>query len=100
LGSEISSQQYVPGAAAHYPTARVSEYSDAVCELIRAATIGHGAGFLDLRPAIRGASARDFVHGPRDFKHFNRKGMEALGQAVAAQIDRPLLEGPCSQGPN
>lgn len=100
LGAEISSQQYVPGAATHYPTVRVSEYSNAVCQLIRAATTGHGAGFLDLRPAIRSASARDFVHGPRDFKHFNRNGMEVLGQAVAARIDRPLMEEPCSQGPN
>jgi len=99
-GAEISSQQYVPGAATHYPRARVSEYSNAGCALIRAATIGHGAGFLDLRPAILAASARGFVHGPRDFKHFNRNGMEALGQAVAARIDRPLLDGPCSQGPD
>ena len=92
LGAEVSSQQYVAGAATHYPRARVPEYSNAICELIRTASIGHGAGFLDLRPAIRAASARDFVHGPRDFKHFNRKGMEALGQAVAARIDQPLLE--------
>jgi hypothetical protein len=62
-----------------------------------AATIGDGAGFLDLRTAIRAAIARDFIHGPRDFKHFNRKGMEVLGQAVADRIDRPLAEGPCSQ---
>lgn len=97
LGAEVSSQQYVAGAATHYPRARVPEYSNAICELIRTATIGHGAGFLDLRPAIRAASARALVHGPRDFKHFNRKGMEALGQAVADRIDRPLVEGPCSQ---
>lgn len=97
LGSEVSSQQYVADAATHYPRARVFEYSNAICELIRTATIGHGAGFLDLRPAIRAASARDFVHGPRDFKHFNREGMEVLGQAVADRIARPLAEGPCSQ---
>jgi hypothetical protein len=97
LGPEVSSQQYVADAATHYPRARVSEYSNAICELIRTATIDHGAGFLDLRPAIRAASARGFVHGPRDFKHFNRKGMEVLGQAVADRIDRPLVGDPCSQ---
>lgn len=96
LGAEVSSQQYVAGAATHYPKARVPEYSNAVCELIRTATIGHGAGFLDLRPAIRAASIGDFVHGPRDFKHFNRRGMELLGQAVADRIDRPLVDGRCS----
>jgi hypothetical protein len=37
----------------------------------------------------------DVVHGPRDFKHFNRKGMEALGQAVAGRLDRPLAPDAC-----
>jgi len=95
--AEVSSQQYVPGAATHYPRARVLEYSNAICELIRTATTTHGAGFLDLRHAIRAASAGDFVHGPRDFKHFNRRGMEALGLAVAGRLDRPLVGAPCSQ---
>lgn len=58
--------------------------------LIRAAAVGQGAGFNDLRPALRAASVRDILHGARDFKHFNRKGMEALGQAVAARVSRPL----------
>jgi len=96
LGAEVSSQSYVPGSATRYPRERVSENSDAICQLIRTATIGHGAGFLDLRPAIRAASISDFVHGPRDFKHFNRRGMEVLGQAVADRIDRPLVDGRCS----
>ncbi len=42
-----------------------------MCVLIRAATIGQGAGFLDLRPSIRTAGARDIRHGPREFKRFN-----------------------------
>jgi hypothetical protein len=78
----------------------VAEHSNAICGLIRAATIGQGAGFIDLRTAIRAASTRDLVHGPRDFKHFNRNGMEVLGRAVAEQIDRPLLQEPCSQSAN
>jgi hypothetical protein len=64
--------------------------------LDRAATIGQGAGFLDLRPAIRSASARDILHGPRDFKHFNRKGMEVLGQTVAERMDQPLAQKSCA----
>lgn len=98
LGPEASSQQYVAGRATRHPRERVAEASDAVCGLIRAATIGQGAGFLDLRIAIRAASTSDLLHGPRDFKHFNRKGMEAMGQAVAARIDRPLKQDSCSQG--
>lgn len=99
-GAEVSSQQYAHGRATRYPSRRVAEYSDAMCQLIRTATIGHGAGFLDLRPAIQAASETALVHGPHDFKHFNRKGMEVLGKAVAARIDRPQLQDACSQAQN
>jgi hypothetical protein len=96
LSLEVSIQQYVKDRAPRYPKERVAEYSNAICLLIRAATIGQGAGFLDLRPAIRSASARDILHGPRDFKHFNRKGMEVLGQTVAERMDQPLAQESCA----
>jgi hypothetical protein len=59
LGPEVSSQRYVTGRATRYPRERVEEYSNAICELIRAATVEQGAGFLDLRPAIRAAGTSD-----------------------------------------
>lgn len=95
-GPEVSIQQYDTAQATRYPSERVAPSSNAICDLVRAATIPHGAGFLDLRPAIRAAGARDLLHGPRDFKHFNRRGMEVLGQAVAERIDRPLVQESCS----
>jgi len=96
LGTEVSIQPYVTGRATRYPRVQVAQSSNAICELIRTATIADGAGFLDLRPAVRVAGAHDMLHGPRDFKHFNRKGMEVLGQAVAARIGRPLEPEPCA----
>jgi hypothetical protein len=100
LGPEVSIQRYVMDRATRYPKERVAEYSDAICLLIRAATIGQGAGFLDLRSAIRAAGTHDILHGPRDFKHFNRKGMDVLGQAVAELINRPLTQDACSESAN
>src|SRR5262249_43435132 len=92
----VSIQSYLDRGE-HYPTQRVAASSNAVCGLIRAASVGRHAGFLDARPALRAAGGRQAIHGPRDFKHFNRAGMEALGQAVAARIDRPLAPAPCEQ---
>ena len=97
LSPEVSIQQYESRAIA-YPKDRVVEYSDRICQMIRAAATRQSAGFLDTRPYIRQASARDKLHGPIDFKHFNRKGMEVLGQAVAGRIDSPLEQGACEQG--
>jgi hypothetical protein len=98
-GPEVSIQRYGTDRATRYPTERAAEYSNTICLLIRAATIGHGVGFLDLRTAIRAASTRDILHGPHDFKHFNLKGLEVLGQAVAGQINRPLTQESCSTLP-
>jgi hypothetical protein len=50
----------VKDRAPRYPKERVAEYSNAICLLIRAATIGQGAGFLDLRPAIRAPAHATF----------------------------------------
>ena len=55
------------------------------------------AGFLDLRPAIRVATAQEVLHGPRDFKHFNRKGYEVLGRSVAERFDSPLVAQECAE---
>jgi hypothetical protein len=95
VGSEVSIERYLGDRAGRYPRERVAQYSDLICGLIRAAAVRNGAGFLDLRPALRAASARNVVHGPRDFKHFNRNGMEALGQAVAERIGTPLAPEAC-----
>ena len=76
---------------------KIPQNSDRMCQLIRAATISQGAGFLDLRPAIRAGTAHDVLHGPRDFKHFNRKGYEILGKAVAERLDSPLSTPSCME---
>jgi hypothetical protein len=95
LSPMVSVQLYFDNRDTRYPKARVAEYSDTVCHLIRAATVGQNAGFLDLRPAFRAAAARDVLHGPVDFKHYNQKGMKLLGQIVAQRIDSPLIQDPC-----
>jgi hypothetical protein len=96
LGSEVSIQSYLDREI-RYPGARVPVASNRICRLIRAASIGQGGGFLDVRPAIRTVTAHQPVHGPRDFKHFNPPGMEALGAAVAARLAQPLATEPCAE---
>jgi hypothetical protein len=95
LAPEVSIQRYVPDRTVRTPKERVAEYSNAICLLIRTAAVGQGAGFLDSRPAVRAASAHDILHGPRDFKHFNRKGMEVLGRTVAQRLNHPQQQESC-----
>ena len=58
------------------------------CEKIHDATLRAGAGFIDARPTLRKAAAKDFVHGPRDWNHLNETGYRALGRLVAERIER------------
>jgi hypothetical protein len=96
---QVSIEKYpMAGPAGPFPREQVSEYSDVVCLLIRGASIGQQVGFFDLRPAIRATASRELVHGPHDFRHFNKKGMEVLGREVAERIDRPPTQEPCARG--
>lgn len=97
IGPDVSVQTYMVDRPFNYPRERVMSSSDAICDMIRAGSIGQGAGFLDARVAVRSISSKELVHGPRDFKHFNRAGMSALGRAVAEQVDQPLTQGACSR---
>jgi hypothetical protein len=49
---------------------------------IQRATEANGLVFLDATPHLRSASRSEPVHGPKDWKHFNRAGYEALARAV------------------
>jgi hypothetical protein len=97
--AEISAQSYEDGRPFRFPKERVTTSSDAICNLIRTASIGQNVGFYDFRPALRAIGSQELVHGPRDYKHLNRAGMTALGRAVAEQVGRAANQGACATGP-
>jgi hypothetical protein len=77
-----------------FPVSQVYAHSQRICEGVRAASLANGAGFVDTRPALRAAGARQAVHGPRDWKHLNETGYRLLGALVAKHLDdRP--SDPC-----
>jgi hypothetical protein len=65
-----------------YPIADVVRRSNTLCGMSREAAIAVGGRFLDLRPAMRASGERHVIHGPIDWRHFNRAGYTALGHAV------------------
>jgi hypothetical protein len=98
-GAEISAQSYEDGRPFRFAREQVTTSSDAICNLIRTASIGRNVGFYDFRPALRAIASQELVHGPRDYKHLNRVGMTALGSAVAEQVGRAVNQGACATGP-
>ena len=80
----VSVQRYHqerPGEHIH-PASAVAERSDWVASEIRTASERAGAEFIDARPEVRQASASALIHGPLDWKHYNRIGYTAISDAI------------------
>lgn len=65
-----------------FPAEAVAVRSNQLCRMVREAAATTGAGFLDTRPALREVAESQAVHGPRDWKHYNRLGYETLALAI------------------
>src|SRR5262245_51966257 len=66
--------------------AQVAVRSYLICDLLRTATLAHGAAYLDARPALRKAAKTRLLHGPIDWGHFNKAGYHILAEVVVRQI--------------
>jgi hypothetical protein len=73
------------------------ERSDAVCGEVSAIAARLGLPFRDARPALRSAGAEQLIHGPRDWKHLNRAGYEALAPEALALLEAPGAGGGCAR---
>ena len=55
-------------------------------DLLRAATLAHGAAYVDAGPALRKAAKTRLLHGPIDWGHFNKAGYYILAEIVVQEI--------------
>jgi hypothetical protein len=90
----LTSARVVAESGARGPDARrvwaageVAARSDALAARVAALSRAGDSGFVDARPFVRAASAERIVHGPRDWKHLNRDGQEALAKAALAALE-------------
>jgi len=65
-----------------YPANAVWARSEDLAERVRLISQEHGVEFIDPRPEIREAASRSLIHGPLDWRHFNRLGYEALAEGI------------------
>lgn len=70
------------GAPGRVPPATIAKRSDLIARGVEAAARELGAEFVDTRPSVREAAARLLVHGPFDWRHFNRYGYAAMTHPV------------------
>jgi hypothetical protein len=84
----------VDGAHGRYPAGELYERSQKTCEEIRRISLAQGVRFIDMRPPLRAAGARQLIHGPRDWFHFNETGYRTIAGVLAQTLDDPAST-PC-----
>jgi len=78
-------QRATPGEN-RFPAKLARTRGDHIAAAVRDSALAHGLDFIDPRPALREEARKGFIHGPRDWKHYNRIGYTVLAKAVAARL--------------
>ncbi len=71
-----------------YSAEFVRRQSDMICSLIKNFALTHQFDFIDTRRVIWAFSARELIHGPLDWIHFNQKGSTVLSEAIIRGLSR------------
>ncbi len=80
--------QPTAGRPHRYSVREIAVRSAELRERMAAMAAKHQIEFLDVTPAIRASAREQILHGPRDWRHFNRLGYEVLGEQVSRAMAR------------
>jgi hypothetical protein len=86
LASKYIRIQSYHGRLESVPAESVGPRSRQLCAAIAAIARRRGAGFADASAWVWKVTATAAAHGPRDWKHFNRRGQQALAHAAVAAL--------------
>jgi hypothetical protein len=81
--------QTYEGRARVYPTTALESRARLIVTSVQTAAARLGMHFVDATPFLRRASEAGPVHGPLDWKHYNRAGYQALAEAAVAALRLP-----------
>ncbi len=76
-----------------YSQSELSSRSDEIANKVKTAAMAYNLDFIDARPQVKAAAALEKIHGPKDWRHFNRKGYETLSLAIACGLaEKNMIE--------
>ncbi len=71
---------------------KLMQRSDEISGRVKSIAESLDLSFIDTRRDIRAASTEQLIHGPIDWKHYNRRGYETLAQSIVCQmVEKKLL---------
>ena len=79
----------IPGKSVEiHSSSELMQRSDEIAGRLKAMSERLGLTFIDTRPDIRAASEKQIIHGPIDWKHFNRAGYTALAESIYSGLKK------------
>ena len=60
-----------------------------LCKTIQSITLAHNISFINTTKSLKEAGSKEFIHGPIDWDHFNKRGYEALSTDIAEVFLKP-----------
>jgi len=80
LRSNVTTQRYYRDRVSEFTPDKVRSNSNWIASEVAKIARQHGIRFIDPRDELR--SSGKLLHGPKDFKHFNRTGYEILAGTI------------------
>lgn len=84
MASPVLSVQSYLGRGDQFKSEAVTERSRMISREIEKIAVSRNLVFLDAGRSIRQAAREEVIHGPRNWKHLNKKGYHVLADAVMA----------------
>lgn len=85
-GPQVSAQGVEEAPGALFPSGLVGERNRMISGKVQRIAEKYRVGFLDATNALRREGERAILHGPRDWKHLNKKGYAVLGETIAGYL--------------
>ena len=63
-------------------TATIEKSHTRLCGAIKQIAVSHNFSFINVTKSIRLASSIEFMHGPLDWDHFNKRGYQVLSDEL------------------
>jgi len=84
---KVSIQSY-HGRDELYDAGEVSRKNDLISRSIKRITEENGCAFIDTTASVRKASQTALLHGPSEWKHFNKRGYSAIAETILLSIQK------------
>jgi hypothetical protein len=80
------SVQAPEGYPVNYSAQSVYSQSDTIARNIEKVCRDNGLTFIDTRGTLRAAASKQVIHGPKDWKHFNKTGYEVFADSIISSF--------------